>query len=217
MMVRISSLVFSGMPTVGFHADRNISRMQCNYCHRWCHMKFTCCRRLKVCFGCHLHGHYVANCVQGFWQRTQFPALHLVERQRSCGDVNRARKHRQGYTAGSWVSNMSRCGAGRHGRRVSNPHVGESPSRGIIGAAAASCKSQWVGPTTACKNRATAEQLSLLCWLREFQRGWHSDRPVADVALPLLAPPVVEELTVELSTALLVADVKSSGGAGMRG
>ena len=51
MMAGISSWAFSGVPTGGFHADRNSSIIQCNYCHRWGHMKVTCYRRLKVCFG----------------------------------------------------------------------------------------------------------------------------------------------------------------------
>ena len=108
---------------------------------------------------------------------------------------------------------MSRCGAGRHGRGVSsNGHdVRASPGREIIGAAAAFCKSRWVGPTTACKYIATAEQANFVCWLREHQSGWHSDRPAVDVTLALSAPPVPEELIAELSTALLVTDVNPAG------
>ena len=191
MMAGISSWAFSGVPTGGFHADRNSSRIQCNYCHRWGHMKFTCYRRLKVCFGCHLPGHYVANCEQKFRQPTQFAARCLFVRDKFCGGGNRAREHWQGYTAESGFSNMPRCEASLHGRRVANPRdVGAAPSREIMGVVAASCKSQWVGPTTVCKYRATAEQANFVCWLREHQSGWHSDRPAVDVTLAPSAPPV---------------------------
>ena len=193
-------------------ADRNSSRVQCNYCHRWGHMKFTCYRRLKVCFGCHLPGHYLVNCEQKFRQPTQFAARCLFERDKFCGGGNRAREHWQGYTTGSRFSNMSRCEASLHGGRVSNSHyVRASPSEGIIGAAAASCKSRWVGPTTVCTYIPTAEQANFGCWLREHQSAWHSDRPAVDVTLALSAPLVAEELSAELSTTLLVADVKPAG------
>ena len=55
----------------------------------------------------------------------------------------------------------------------------------FIGAAAASCKSRWVGPTMVCMYIATAEQANFVCWLREHQSAWHSDRPAVDVTLSL--------------------------------
>ena len=54
---------------------------------------------------------------------------------RFCGGGNRAHEHWQSRNAGSGFSNMPRCEASRHGRRVSNPRDARaSPSRGIIGA-----------------------------------------------------------------------------------
>ena len=194
MMAEVSGSGFSGAYAGAFHTDRNSSVMSCNYCHRWGHVKATCYRKSKVCFRCHRVGHYVASYVSRFRQQARVTTQCLVRRHRSWGGVPQAREHWQDYIVGSVVANISRWGRSRQGRGVASaPYFRASPSRGMISGAVASCKFQWVGPTTARKYRGTIEQGNFIHWLGEHLFGSHEDHPGFNDTLARPEPPVAAE------------------------
>ena len=84
-----------------------------------------------------------------------------------------------------------------------------------MGAAVASGRFQWVGPTPARKYRGTVEQGNFIRWMGEHLFHSHEDHHGFDVVLAQAVPSVAKEQTTEISTTLLGANVgKAADGIG---
>ena len=114
--------------------------VRCNYCHNRGHMKFNCCKRLKLCFACHVPGHYIAQCEQPWRLRIQG------------ANINRTRK--------LWCWNCN--GHGHQKWQCLQGRQEHSNHRQCPRVAATARKLPVFGTTTVHKYEASYEQENLL-------------------------------------------------------